>query len=110
MSEYYYVNTNELFGSRIKKFRKDINMTQAELAKNAGLSRKHISDAERGLVSLNANDICNIAQALSKDAEDIISTAQFSSLKMAKDVEVKYVKMSKPIKPYNHSPPAPSTD
>ncbi|MGF3073205.1 helix-turn-helix domain-containing protein [Facklamia sp. P13069] len=48
---------NTIFSKNFKKFREDNNLTQEDIAKQAGLSRSYIADLERGKRSPSLNTI-----------------------------------------------------
>lgn len=57
---------------KIKEFRKELNMSQEELANKAGISRATLSKLESGrIVEVNTNTLSKIADALDKKANEI---------------------------------------
>lgn len=57
---------------KIKEFRKELNMSQEELANKAGISRATLSKLESGrIVEASTNTLSKIADALDKKANEI---------------------------------------
>jgi len=57
---------------KIKEFRKELNMSQEELANKAGISRATLSKLESGRsVEVSTNTLSKIADALDKKANEI---------------------------------------
>ena len=57
---------------KIKEFRKELNMSQEELANKAGISRATLSKLESGrIVGVSTNTLSKIADALGKKANEI---------------------------------------
>ncbi|MBF1331903.1 MAG: helix-turn-helix transcriptional regulator [Mogibacterium diversum] len=57
---------------KIKEFRKELNMSQEELANKAGISRATLSKLESGrIVEVSTNTLFKIADALGKKANEI---------------------------------------
>ena len=56
-------------GQQIKRLRKRIGMTQAELAKQIGTSKSDISDIERGQKTISIQRLEAIAEKLNADLE-----------------------------------------
>ena len=52
-------------GERIKKRRAELDWTQDQLAQKAGISKSFLSDLENGKRSVSANNLLDIARALS---------------------------------------------
>ena len=61
----YYIT----IGQQIRKIRKRIGMTQAELADQIGTTKSDISDLERGQKSLSIQRLEAIAEKLNADLE-----------------------------------------
>ncbi len=53
-----------LVGKRIQAFRRDIGLTQDQLAEKAGLSLKHLGEIERGRGNPTLTSLENLAAAL----------------------------------------------
>lgn len=49
-------------GRRIKQRRKELKMTQEELAERLGISVKHMSEAERGLSGLSIENLIRLSE------------------------------------------------
>ena len=57
---------------KIKEFRKELNMSQEELANKAGISRATLSKLESGrIVEFITNTLSKIADALGKKSNEI---------------------------------------
>ena len=52
------------FGSAVKSRRKELGISQEELAERAGLHRTYVCDVERGARNLSLHSIVRIAAAL----------------------------------------------
>lgn len=58
---------------RIKEFRKEMNMTQDELAQKSGVSRTIISGLESGTISTTTTEtLMKIASCLGKKVSDLL--------------------------------------
>lgn len=55
-----------LFGENISKYRKKLNLTQAELAEKIGVTQKHLSEIESGLKFPSATLIEQLSISLDK--------------------------------------------
>lgn len=60
------------FGQRLKEFRKDRKLTQAELAKLSNLSRTNVANYEQEIVEPRFRNVVAIADALEVDVEYLI--------------------------------------
>ncbi|WP_159243658.1 helix-turn-helix domain-containing protein [Tenacibaculum maritimum] len=60
-------------GVKIRKLREEKNLTQFNLAYDAGLSKNQIGRAERGENKLSVIAIIKIAKALEIDVKELIS-------------------------------------
>jgi transcriptional regulator with XRE-family HTH domain len=67
----------------LKRARADAGLTISELARRAGVSRDTISNAERGLHSLQASTLYKVAQALGKTPSELLAEEE----KLAPKVE-----------------------
>ena len=62
----------EYMGYKIKEFREEMNMTQEELSKRAGVSRTIISGLETGAIKVTTTaTLLKIAEALGKTINEI---------------------------------------
>ena len=59
-------------GSNIKKFRKELNLTQSELAEKSNISRTYLSDVENDRYNPSIDTLKDISKALSIDTEVLI--------------------------------------
>ena len=79
------------FGSRLKLYRQQRNLTQAELAKITGFARTTISELESGNKKVTLNAIKKLAKATGTkisdwlDADDTINIKLFEGLKTVMD-------------------------
>jgi len=65
------------FGQVIRRIRKELKISQAELEKRTGLDRTFISDLERGIQGPGIRTLFRIAKGLDTRAWDLVqSTAQ----------------------------------
>jgi transcriptional regulator with XRE-family HTH domain len=65
------------FGQVIRRIRKELKISQAELEKRTGLDRTFISDLERGIQGPGIRTLFRIAKGLDARAWDLVqSTAQ----------------------------------
>jgi transcriptional regulator with XRE-family HTH domain len=58
----------KIFADNVKNYRKDLGITQEELAERAGLHRTYISQIERYKRSISLENIQRLADALRIDA------------------------------------------
>jgi transcriptional regulator with XRE-family HTH domain len=65
-------NLKEL-GHRIRHLRKEVSLTQEELADAAGLDRSYIGGIERGERNITFSVLCQIARALHVDIANFTS-------------------------------------
>jgi len=72
----------QLFGKAIRRRRRDLDITQEELAERADLHRTFISDIERGEANPSLENIDRLAQALEISIVDL-----FSSFRMERSPE-----------------------
>lgn len=56
--------------------RRSLQLTQAEVARLAGMQRSYISDVENGLRNLSVKNLCRIAFALNYSLPELASCAQ----------------------------------
>ncbi|MBU6222925.1 MAG: helix-turn-helix domain-containing protein [Planctomycetes bacterium] len=60
------------FGQRVREARVACGVTQEQLAEHAGFDRTYISLVERGKRNLSLLNVCQLANALGKSAEDLV--------------------------------------
>lgn len=60
------------FGQRVREARVACGVTQEQLAVQAGFDRTYISLVERGKRNLSLLNVCQLAQALGKSAEELV--------------------------------------
>ncbi|MCB0360374.1 MAG: helix-turn-helix domain-containing protein, partial [Bdellovibrionales bacterium] len=59
-------------GTRIQSFRKELSLSQKELAQRADLDRAYISALEHGKQNVTVGALCKLANALNVTLEDVI--------------------------------------
>ena len=57
--------------NKIKEFRKDINLTQYQLAKKVGLTRRGILQMEKSDSDIKISNAIRISKALEKKVEEV---------------------------------------
>ena len=62
----------ESMGKRIRKIRRERNMTQEALAERLNVSNQHISDIERGLNGMSVPSLMDLCRALDADVNYIL--------------------------------------
>jgi len=77
-------NTKELFGKKIKEYRKYKNLTQAQLAELVNVDDKHISCIESGKNFPSADLIERFSKALNIEPKDLF---EFYYLQNSKDLK-----------------------
>ena len=81
----------EALGKRIRAQRKQMKMTQEELAEKAEISNSFLGHIERGTRKLSVDTLVKICDALQCSADDILSTGhanaetQISALNILKE-------------------------
>ena len=74
----------EELGQRLKQARLNANITQAELAKRAGVSRKIVLSAEKGQVQLENFAALLLALGLAEQLNNFIPKPQISPIQLQK--------------------------
>lgn len=74
----------EDLGERLKQARLNANLTQADLARRAGLSRKVLMSAEKGKVQLESLVAIMLGLNLSHQLEAFLAKPNISPLQLAK--------------------------
>ncbi len=64
--------SDETFGERLARLRKEKGMAQIELAEKAGIIRAILADYERGKIRLNAEIICRFAEILDITTDELL--------------------------------------
>ena len=64
--------SDETFGERLARFRKEKGLTQAALAQSVGIIQVLIADYESGKLRLNAEMICRITQVLGVSSDELL--------------------------------------
>jgi transcriptional regulator with XRE-family HTH domain len=58
------MNVKALFGSNVKQYRKEKNLSQEQLSERVDISVKHLSEIERGIVFASAGLLEKLAESL----------------------------------------------
>lgn len=61
------------FGENLKRIRKDMNITQEEMAKHIGISQSYIADIERNRKNISLAVILKIAKGLKISINKLIN-------------------------------------
>lgn len=69
------IDTNEIIGARVAKFRKACGFTQVDLAEEIDLSTTELSNIERGKINISFSALVNICNALNIDSSELLSGA-----------------------------------
>ncbi len=64
----------EIYGKNIKKLRGKAKLTQAEVARKAGIKTNYFAVIERGEVSTSPDNLLKISRALGVDISEIMKT------------------------------------
>ncbi|HPD38414.1 MAG TPA: helix-turn-helix transcriptional regulator [Mesotoga infera] len=67
------MNINKNIGLKIKKIREEMNLSQEQLAVNAGIDRSYMGRVERGEVSVSVLILSKILRALGFDLKSFFS-------------------------------------
>ena len=59
-------------GQNIRRFRRDADLTQIELASEVGMSQPTLSDLERGARDVRTEQLAQIARALGVSLQDLV--------------------------------------
>ena len=78
------MDVKALLGKRIKEFRVDKGLTQAQLAEKIGIDDKHLSNIERGKNMPNPNILESIAEIFGVEIKDLF---EFKHLKNSDEVK-----------------------
>lgn len=92
---------NERIGSRIRKYRKRIGMTQTELAKAVGYtSSGMMSQVENGLVGVEISKLQKIAKVLGVHPGALIAFEEFDDQALAALMKFEHLLVAKPKPKY----------
>ena len=61
-----------LFGSNIARLRKEIGLSQEQLALESGIARSYLGGVERGQRNIAIVNICKLADALKLDPSELL--------------------------------------
>jgi len=61
-----------LFGSNIARLRKEIGLSQEQLALESGIARSYLGGVERGQRNIALINICKLADALKLDPSELL--------------------------------------
>ena len=67
---------NSAIGRVLSRLRKEISISQEELADRSNLHRTYVSQLERGLKSPSLNAICSLAKALNREPHELVKAAE----------------------------------
>lgn len=70
------MNTQKLFGKRIKELRKQNNLTQEQLSEMLGVFQKQIGNIETGTTFTTMNNLEKLAKILNVEIQDLFVFAQ----------------------------------
>ena len=66
------IDIRKKFGRRLKKIRKELKLSQDELAKKSGLHRTYIGSIERGYQNISLENVYKLAKALKMNLKDLV--------------------------------------
>ena len=72
------------FGSAVRSLRKNLAITQAQLAGRAGLHRTYVTNVERGVCNLSLESIAKLAKALGTSISSLLVEAEISEIRHRK--------------------------
>lgn len=86
--------SEESFGDRLARLRKERGYTQVELAAKVGITQSLMTDYERDKLRLNADMICRFAQALGVSSDELLGLSGSSKTKKkeGKHISLKIVR------------------
>lgn len=61
------------FGENLKRIRKEMKLTQAEMAKEIGISQSYIADIERNRKNISLAVVLRIAEGLNISVNELIN-------------------------------------
>ena len=86
------LTTDESFGERLSRIRKEKGLTQVELAQQIGIIQSIIADYERDRVRMNSEVICRFAQKLEVSADELLGLKKLTTAQMGVPLRLKFVK------------------
>ncbi|WP_027179843.1 helix-turn-helix domain-containing protein [Maridesulfovibrio bastinii] len=75
-------NYAEIIGQNLRTLRKDLHLSQQQMAERADISYKYLGEIERGVVNLSVEILMKICCALQIAPEKLISTKQQANSSM----------------------------
>ena len=75
-----------VFGTNLRKYRKDLGVSQEKFAEMCGLHRTYISDLERFQRSIALDNIQKIADAIGIEAYNLLIDEDVKSLKASSKI------------------------
>jgi len=66
------IDIRKKFGRRLKKIRKELKLSQEELAKKSDLHRTYIGSIERGDQNISLENVYKLAIALKMSLKDLV--------------------------------------
>ena len=96
------MNTQKLFGKRVKELRKQKNITQEQLSEMLGVFQKQIGNIETGTTFTTMNNIEKLAQIFEVEIQDLFAFNQHKNktelveeinrfVSMASDEQIKLI-------------------
>lgn len=73
------VDIKKKFGMQVRRLRKDLGLSQEELASQANLDRTFISHIERGTRSITIESIEKVSRALNVDIQELFDFSDLDS-------------------------------
>ena len=80
------MNTKSL-GAILKDWRLEKNLSQGQLGKSAGISRRIVGNIERGERKLDNQDLVRLCRALGRSVEELVLSWSRSSLEELRQIE-----------------------
>ena len=71
------MNYSKCFAHRVVSYRKQIGLSQSQLAKNAGISAAALSKIEEGETDPRLSTVCAISQALNIPVDELAGVGTF---------------------------------
>lgn len=75
------MNIKEKIGQRIKRLRKELNLSQEGLANKAGVDRTYMTDVENGRRNISIEILEKIIAALGKSFSEFFDTDNYEKIK-----------------------------
>lgn len=82
-------------GNKIKSLRKDLKLTQTDLAKKANISRSYLADIENNRYNASLDTLKNISNALNISLSDLLNNHDSENLNIDKKVFIKLNRLNR---------------